>query len=258
MYKPRRITPLEAVRQLRIAQPALANETLGYAGRLDPLAEGLLLLLVGDENQRVMEYRSLSKVYEIDVLFGLRTDSYDLAGYVSDSIFDTSTFEQDKSTLFAEALRGQVGTMEQTFPPFSSVKVDGHPAFYWARRGEVPKSGWPKRVRTIHEIEHIRSTLVEGRTVATNAMEDIESLQGEFRQTELIARWRQLEERLQSMRFFQCTLRVSCSSGTFMRAIAHSLGTELGVGALATRILRVKCGEFSIEGRFGDPVTTAL
>ena len=67
--------------------------------------------------------------------------------------------------------------------------MDGHPAFYWARRGEVPKSGWPKRERTIHRVELLAASEVPGREVLDRALADIASLKGEFRQSELTERW---------------------------------------------------------------------
>ena len=90
LYKPRRSSPLQAVNELRRARPELRAQTIGYAGRLDPLAEGLLLLLVGDENSHIRELRALDKTYEIDVLFGLSTDSYDLARRLNDHVVPTS------------------------------------------------------------------------------------------------------------------------------------------------------------------------
>ena len=138
-------------------------------------------------------------------------------------------------------------TREQTFPPFSAVKVDGHPAFYWARRGEIPKSGWPKRVRTIHRVELLEGSEVSGGLVLKQALADIASLQGEFRQAMLTQRWNELASRLVNATFFQQTMRIECSSGTFMRAIAHELGENFGTGALTTRILRTRVGSHRIE-----------
>jgi len=53
-----------------------------YAGRLDPLAEGLLLVLTGEECKNKEKYLGLDKEYEVDVLFGFATDTYDILGKV--------------------------------------------------------------------------------------------------------------------------------------------------------------------------------
>jgi len=54
--------------------------------------------------------------------------------------------------------------------------------------------------------------------------------------------------RAEGERFFPCaTIKISCSSGTYARSIAHGLGTELGVPALALHILRTKVGEYEVD-----------
>ena len=75
-------TPLEAIEQLRIQTPELYQVKLSYAGRLDPLAEGVLLVLVGEANKERDAYLGLDKVYEFEMVLGVRTDSYDLLGLV--------------------------------------------------------------------------------------------------------------------------------------------------------------------------------
>src|SRR3989344_5921655 len=72
-YKNRGETPKEALERLRIERPKLQNETLSYAGRLDPLAEGGLLILVGEANKEREQYLHLSKKYTVEILFGWST-----------------------------------------------------------------------------------------------------------------------------------------------------------------------------------------
>ena len=61
VYKPLGLTPLQAIVKFKKLFPDYANEKISYAGRLDPMAEGLLLLLVGEENKQRNEYEDLSK-----------------------------------------------------------------------------------------------------------------------------------------------------------------------------------------------------
>ena len=66
--KPLGWTPLEAISALRLQRAEFAYMRLGFAGRLDPMAEGLLLVLCGDETRNVQSHRALDKEYEVDVL----------------------------------------------------------------------------------------------------------------------------------------------------------------------------------------------
>ncbi len=73
-YKQWGETPLEALERVRLENPHVKNIPLSYAGRLDPLAEGVLLVLCGEANKSRSEYLGMDKEYECEVLFGIKTD----------------------------------------------------------------------------------------------------------------------------------------------------------------------------------------
>src|ERR1700749_2760200 len=85
LYKKLGETPRERLERLRIQKPHYAHEVLSYAGRLDPMAEGVLLCLVGSANKRRELYLDMSKEYKLDVLFGFSTDTYDILGRIMDT-----------------------------------------------------------------------------------------------------------------------------------------------------------------------------
>ena len=76
-------TPLQALMRVRKVYPELKDLPLTYAGRLDPMATGLLLVLIGEECKRKDEYLALSKTYEFEVLFGASSDTGDILGIVN-------------------------------------------------------------------------------------------------------------------------------------------------------------------------------
>jgi len=78
-------TPLGCLERWRAAHPEYSRTRLTYAGRLDPMASGTLLILIGDECTRQTEYHALDKHYEFSVLFGLTSDSLDILGRLSPS-----------------------------------------------------------------------------------------------------------------------------------------------------------------------------
>ena len=75
LYKNLGETPRERLERLRLQKPHYAHEVLSYAGRLDPMAEGVMLCLVGSANHRREEYLNKGKEYILDVLFGFATDT---------------------------------------------------------------------------------------------------------------------------------------------------------------------------------------
>ena len=82
IYKPVGISPLDAIKLLQEKFPEYKDVSITYAGRLDPMAEGVLILLTGKEVHKVKEYMKLDKEYEAEILFGFETDTYDILGQV--------------------------------------------------------------------------------------------------------------------------------------------------------------------------------
>ena len=80
VFKPIGISPLGAIKALKEKYPELKNEKMTYAGRLDPLAEGALLILAGNAVHEKEKYLKLDKEYEGEILFGFTTDTYDILG----------------------------------------------------------------------------------------------------------------------------------------------------------------------------------
>jgi len=106
---------------------------VGHAGTLDPMASGILLVLLG-QAVRVSEYLlDLPKVYRATVRLGVSTATYDAEGEVVQEGDCSRVSRLDVE----EALGGFVGEIMQTPPAYSALKVAGQPAYRRARRGEV-------------------------------------------------------------------------------------------------------------------------
>ncbi|MDE1988462.1 MAG: hypothetical protein KGJ58_03695 [Patescibacteria group bacterium] len=80
IYKKAGETPLETISRFRADNQEYQKEKITYAGRLDPLAEGVLILLVGDAVYEKEKYLKTDKEYEAEILFGFETDTYDILG----------------------------------------------------------------------------------------------------------------------------------------------------------------------------------
>ncbi|MCX6840807.1 MAG: tRNA pseudouridine(55) synthase TruB [candidate division WOR-3 bacterium] len=150
--KPSGISSYDVIRRIKpILQSSIANRQspipLGHAGTLDPLASGVLLVLLGEATKVSRFLLNLPKEYVAGVLFGKQTDTDDITGKVLN--------EQPVDGLTAERVRDCLarftGEIEQVPPAFSALKQDGQPQYRLARKGlEVrPK---PRRV-TVYELE---------------------------------------------------------------------------------------------------------
>ncbi len=241
LYKKPGETPLERLDRLRVQKPEYALEVLSYAGRLDPMAEGVLVALVGSANKRREEFLNLEKEYVLDILFGFATDTYDVLGKVIQN--------GDASLVTPAAIREGLaefrGAVEQEYPPFSSKTVEGKSLFEWARNNSLGSLVMPSRTVTIHDAVLEVAYKVTEPDLLAYIEEGVNKVNGDFRQDEVIRLWKR-QLRAAGTREFPCaTVRISCTSGTYARSIAHGLGQSMGVPALALHILRTKVGEYT-------------
>src|SRR3989338_1666703 len=121
IYKKRGETPLEALELFRVEHPVLNNTPMTYAGRLDPLAEGELVILIGEECKNKEKYTDLDKEYEVEILFGFETDTGEILGIVTKSVFD------QHQVLVKNELESFVGKHSWKYPAYSSKTVNGKP-----------------------------------------------------------------------------------------------------------------------------------
>lgn len=238
--KPPFLTPLQTIDIFRKKHPEYETATLGYAGRLDPLAEGLLLVLVNDENKHRKIYERLDKEYTCTALFGLTTDSYDYMGLFTQEPKPS----QDPSNTLKTILPTFIGKQMQEYPMYSSARVNGKPLYYWARNN-VTDIKIPTKEITIFDITCKSIQTISLSKFAQFAVDGISKVEGKFRQEEIINQWNTYLN-IQDQ-YFVADLHITCSSGTYVRGLIHEIGTKIGSGALAYNIKRTRVGEYSLD-----------
>ncbi len=172
---------------------------IGHLGTLDPLATGVLVLLLGRATRLVQFYAGRRKRYAAGFRFGFATDTYDSDGEAQGPditpVLDRAALER-----FANE---RIGRFAQTPPSFSAKKVKGRPAYELARKKQAVEL---KAVEV--ELFEFKLTEIEGS----------------------VARF-----------------MIECSSGTYIRSLAHEMGQKLGCGAHLAEISRTAVGEFSLD-----------
>jgi tRNA pseudouridine55 synthase len=128
--KPSAMTSHDVVSRLR---RATGESMVGHLGTLDPMATGVLPLLLGKYTRLAQFFGPMPKAYTGAIRFGFATDTYDADGIPVAPLAACLPADEEIQAA-AVHFRGQV---EQTPPPFSAKKVDGKPAYKAARRGET-------------------------------------------------------------------------------------------------------------------------
>lgn len=203
LYKERGMTSFDCVARLR---HILHTKKVGHSGTLDPSVDGVLPICIGSATKVVPYLMASGKVYRGTVTLGFATTTEDLDGDVIDRHPLTAPFSLEQLTVATSHL---TGTIQQTPPMYSAVKVKGRKLYEYARAGETVER--PTRTVTVTQF-----TLTDTGT--------FDAAQG----TQTIA------------------FEIACSKGTYVRTLAVDLGRQLGVPAVMSSLTRHKSGGFTL------------
>ncbi len=244
IYKPVGLTPLESIEKFREFNPEYKTVKLAYAGRLDPMAEGLLLVLVGDECKKRDVYQKLNKKYEFSVIAGFSTDTYDLLGIVKKVGRARDTMK------LVNGFKDTVGEFKQTYPPYSSVRHAGKPLFWWARQGKINEIDLPYRTVRIFSLKYLGTKIVSKNKLESDIFHSIQKVKGDFRQESIKQAWQNFFQNRQDQNYTTFTFEAEVSSGTYIRSIVNQVSSIIEVPLCTLSIKRIQVGTFDINGCF--------
>ena len=206
-----------------------ATRKVGHAGTLDPMATGLLLLGVGRATRFLTYLVGADKTYAATICLGLETTTEDAEGEVTAA--HGCRIDDLSGDRLQKALAGLTGQIQQVPSAVSAIKVDGVRAYKRVRDGQdVELEARPVTIHDLRLTGEPRQAGVDlagaaAGGVATGAETD--GAEGEVQVVDL-------------------DVVVSCSSGTYVRALARDLGQALGCGAHLTALRRTGVGPFDV------------
>lgn len=239
LYKNLGETPLECLYRYKSEHPEYAETKMTYLGRLDPMAEGLLPVLSGNTRDKEV-YLAQDKTYKFEVLWDFESDTYDILGLVKVSENSLQKPEQKMKKLLLDIAKKKT----QSYPPYSSKTVGGKSLFMWARENKIDEIDIPERQIKIFSIEHGNTRYVTGREILDQVLWKISLVKGDFRQKEIIDRWKKVLKGKEDEKFLISSFTADVSSGTYVRGLAHEMGKILNTSALAWSIKRTRVGEY--------------
>jgi tRNA pseudouridine55 synthase len=192
---------------------ALREKRIGHAGTLDPMATGVLLLVIGKATRLAKFLSASDKSYDAVIRFGFATDTADAQGRPLAAVSSQPTPSRDAIEAALDAFRG---TFIQQPPAFSAKKIDGQRSYKLARdaRRRAAPPALPGRPTPPALPTPVRVTTHSLQILATEGP--------------------------------TATLRMHCSAGFYVRSLAHDLGERLGVGAHLTALRRTRSGDFDL------------
>ena len=220
--KPRGLGSTQAVGAVKrnLREAGYGKVKVGHGGTLDPLAEGVLPIALGEATKLAGRMLDASKVYDFTIRFGEETDTLDAEGEV------VARCGHFPSRAEIEAILPRfTGPIEQVPPAYSALKVDGRRAYDLARSGAEVQLA--TRAVTIHALSLLAFNGGDGGaggTIAADSPHPNPSPEGEG--------------------LGHVTLRAHVSKGTYIRSLARDIAHALGTVGHVTYLRRVKAGPF--------------
>ena len=146
--KPAGFTSFDAVAKLR---RLFATRKVGHAGTLDPMATGVLPVMLGTATGACAYLTEKTKQYRAEMRFGLRTDTEDVTGRILETSEKVPTLE-----VLSEAAQRMIGAYEQIPPMYSAIKINGKKLYELARE-QIEIERQPRTV-TLYDLKILRQT----------------------------------------------------------------------------------------------------
>jgi tRNA pseudouridine55 synthase len=220
--KPRGLGSTQGVGAVKrvLRQNGYAKTKVGHGGTLDPLAEGVLPIALGEATKLAGRMLDASKIYEFTIAFGAETDTLDTEGAV------VATSDVRPALAEVEAVLPRfTGPIEQVPPAYSALKVGGQRAYDLARAGEAVEL--KSRAVTVFSLS-VRPEPVEGPHFSSDAKDGAST---SLARTEI----------------GEVTLVAHVSKGTYIRSLARDIAQAVGAVGHVTYLRRTKAGPFRAE-----------
>ena len=222
--KPRELGSTQAVSAVKrnLREGGYERTKVGHGGTLDPLAEGVLPIALGEATKLAGRMLDASKVYDFTIQFGEETDTLDSEGEVVER-----SSRRPPMAAIAAILEHFTGEIEQVPPAYSAVKIDGKRAYDRARAGEDV------------EVKTRRVTIY---SLSFSGERDDPELRSAFQTT--AGRPEGYDPAAPLELADSVTLTAHVSKGTYIRSLARDIARALGTFGHVTYLRRTKAGPF--------------
>lgn len=233
---------VKAVRNSLSRRLGIKRLKTGHAGTLDPMATGVMIVCTGKCTKMIDQLQAGTKEYIATLRLGCTTASFD-AEHEIDGTYPTAHITKE---LVDEALSRFRGEIMQIPPMYSAVKVDGKRAYAYVRDNEEIEL--KAKPLVIDELELLDINLPEHGLISPHAEEVAGMIKAGVRIKEFGRKLQHIEDvEVESEVIPYIKIRVVCSKGTYIRALARDIGEALQSGAYLIGLRRTRVGDIRVE-----------
>lgn len=221
VFKPIGWNPKDCIVECQKYHP---NKKLSFAGRLDPMACGLLPIIINDsKNITRDELQDEYKTYKFNIILGFESDTFDILGIVKEKENKSDTITETQLNIVKE-------TKSQTYPAYSSKTVFSpthkKQMALWelAKLGLLPET-LPTRDIDISDIHIVDKKITTNKELLDIVLSRLNTIsdKSDFRKSDIIDCWNKLLNSNNETNYVIYSLEATVSSGTYIRTIANQL-----------------------------------
>lgn len=226
IYKPIGKTPLEVLESVKSNY-----KRISYAGRLDPMAHGTLLLLTDEDCNNQSKFNNLKKIYRFKLLLGIETDTNDMLGLVVSNKTDIDLLS------LREKIHSLQGEHVLPYPVFSSKRYNGKPLWYYGKHNKTHEiKEFPSQKIVVNSIKILSGYEIETADLLKYVKTKINILdkKHDFRQEPVLNSWGEIN----NMTYKIIEIEADVGSGTYIRGLSRHLSSSLNISTLCLDIYR--------------------
>ena len=234
-YKESGVTPLQFINAVKKDYP---GQKICYTARLDPMARGVIPILVGEECKKMDLYTNLSKTYEVKVMIGVSTDSDDVLGLITNNSLESTA---NTSSNTSSSILDNYNSIFKSEKGITLIKQKFH---YFSTKALLSRSK-NKYEDHYHNVELYHSKVIDNGAIdfklwvdeCISSIDKVDKTK-EFRQKEIIEQWELLKtKKIDTINYI--TLQLHVGSGFFVRQYIHDLSVKINIPLMCYDIHRI-------------------
>jgi len=221
VYKP---PGIEGTQIANLYKTKLNKKKVTLCGKLDIMAQGLLLLLFDDECKKMNQHLSHDKIYKFQILWGIQTDTDDPLGIIQ----NTLNIDSIDHTLIQNHITQFIGTFNQQFHIYSAITTSNksgerHKLWKWAKLQRLNEIKIPSKQVTVKYIKLLNTSKVSLEYIKNSIINKLKHITGDYRQDDIKTQWTLFN---QNQNFYITDFEAHVSTGFYIRQFVRDLSEK--------------------------------
>lgn len=241
IYKPIGTSCLELINDIKNKNN---YNNIGFAGRLDEMAHGEMIVLINDETKNPKKYHNLNKIYKFRFIIGLETDTTSILGIMTCKKMPN---DYNLDNIINEILSFKNKEFEQEFHVFSSFCPKNmeckKPLWWWFNNNRIDEiKVLPSKKVTVFDVKVDKISNISLDEFMKETFENLSTLQNnKLRKEQVIDQWKKYydDKKNNKINFQELTCEIHVSSGFYIRQFVKDLGKKFNINVLVTEIFRI-------------------